>query len=124
MIQQIENLPGNMVGFRASGEVKEDDFKNVVIPQVGKLVEQTGKLNYMLVLDTDIKEFTAGAWLQDALLGIQHLTKWNRAAIVSDDEGVIKFTDMFSAIMIGEFRGFHKNELEKAINWVSEQSEA
>lgn len=38
----------------------------------------------MLVLDTSIKDFTAGAWFKDAIMGIKHLTKWNRAAIVSD----------------------------------------
>ena len=124
MIQQIQNLPANMVGFKASGEVTEDDFKNVVLPQVEQLLKQNDKLNYMLVLDTEIKNFTAGAWLQDALLGLKHLTKWNRAAIVSDNESVIKFTEVFSKMMIGEFKGFKKSELDQAIHWTSEKVDA
>jgi len=124
MIQQINNLPANMVGFRASGEVTEEDFKNVVIPQVGKLVEKTGKLNYMLVLDTPIKEFTAGAWMQDAWLGIKNLTKWHKAAIITDSESVKTFTDVFSKFMIGEFRAFEKSQQDQAVAWVSSETGA
>ena len=120
MITQINDLPTNMVGFRASGEVTKEDFEPV-LKQVEELVERTDKLNYLLVLDTSPKDFMAGAWLQDGLLGIKNLTKWNRAAIVSDSEEVIQFTDVFSKLMPGEFRGFHKNELQTAIDWTSEK---
>ncbi len=121
MITPIANLPPNMVGFRASGQVTKDDFKPV-IQQVEALVEKTDKLNYLLVLDTSPKDFTAGAWLEDGLLGIKNLTKWNRAAIVTDSEEVIQFTDVFSKLMPGEFRGFHKDELQNAIDWTSEKT--
>ena len=121
MITKINDVPSNMVAFRSSGEVTKDDFDNV-FPEVEALVEKTGKLNYLLQLDNSPSDFTAGAWLQDALLGIKNITKWNRAAIVTDSETVIKFTDAFSKVMPGEFRGFPKEELEHAIDWVSEKT--
>lgn len=122
MIEKIKDLPANMVGFRSTGEVTKDDF-DLVISEVGKIVETTGKLNYLLFLDNSPADFTAGAWLQDAFLGIKHLTKWNRAAIVSDSDAVIKFTDVFSLLMPGEFKGFHKKDYREAINWTSEKIE-
>jgi hypothetical protein len=121
MIGKIKNIPENVAGFRATGEVTKDDYTNVVIPQVSQLVENTGQINFLLYLDTDVSNFTAGAWLHDAMLGIKHLTKWNRAAIVSDSEGVIKFTDAFSLAAPGEFKGFKKAEYDRAVQWVSEQ---
>lgn len=121
MIQQINDVPENMVAFRASGEVTKDDF-DTVFPRVEELVKRTGKLNYLLQLDTSPSEFTAGAWLQDALLGIKNITKWNRAAIVSDSDAVIAFTDAFSKVMPGEFRGFPKDEFAHAVDWVSEKT--
>ncbi len=120
MIQQINDLPENMVGFKASGEVTKDDFEPVMVA-VENAVKKNGKLNYLLVLENAPSDFTAGAWLQDALLGIKNLTKWNRAAIVTDSETVIIFTNAFSKIMPGEFRGFHKKELQQAIDWTSEK---
>lgn len=122
MIEQIHNLPSNMVGFRSSGEVTKDDFE-IVHKEVEKLVEKTDKLNYLLYLEDSPKHFTVGAWLQDALLGIKNLTKWNRAAIISDSETVDKFTAVFSKVMPGEFKVFQKNDLERAIDWTSEKIE-
>lgn len=122
MIEQIKDLPKNMVGFRSSGEVKKEDF-DLVIEAVKKLVDKTGKLNYLLFLDNSPADFTLGAWIQDAFLGIKNITKWNRAAIVSDSETVIKFTDVFSVLMPGEFKGFPKNDYQQAIDWTSEKIE-
>ncbi|KGO91946.1 SpoIIAA family protein [Flavobacterium subsaxonicum] len=122
MIVQIPNVPDTMVGFRADGEVTKEDFE-IVKKRVEELVEKTGKLNYLLFLDNSPKDFTLGAWIQDALLGINNIAKWNRAAIVSDSESVIKFTDLFSKVMPGEFKGYPKAEYEQAVNWVSERTD-
>jgi len=121
MIEQIKDLPKNMVGFRSSGDVTKDDF-DIVKTEVEKLVDRTGKLNYLLFLDNTPADFTAGAWLQDALLGIKNLLDWNRAAIVSDSETVIGFTNVFSKVIPGEFRGFHKDEYQHAVDWTSEKT--
>lgn len=120
MITEIKNMPNNVAGFRATGEITSDDYKNVVIPRINELVKEQGKINFLFLIDTDLKDFTAGAWLQDALLGLNHLLKWNRAAIVTDNEGAIKFTDAFSLVVPGEFKGFRKEELEIAILWTAE----
>jgi hypothetical protein len=119
MITEIKNLPSNMVGFTASGEITEDDFNNVVLPRVKQTVESNNEINYMLVLDTSIKNFTAGAWMKDAAMGFKHLFKWNRAAIVTDVEAIATFNVGFSAIMPGEFKTFKHAEEQQAIDWVS-----
>lgn len=121
MITQINGLPTNIVGFRATGKVTKEDF-DPVTSAVEQLVERTGQLNYLLVLDTSPKDFTADAWLQDGLLGIKNLTKWNRAAIVTDSDQIIQFTEVFSKLMPGEFKGFHKDELQTAIDWTAEKN--
>jgi len=123
MITQIEKLPLNMVGFRASGKITELDFSETVMPKVKELIKKTDKLNYMLVLDTSIKNFTAGAWFKDSIMGVKHLTKWNRAAIVSDIGAIRTFTEIFSILMPGEFKGFEHKDEQKAIDWVSGKSD-
>ena len=120
MIQQIHNLPDNMVGFRSSGEVTKEDFE-IVHEKVAKLVEKTDKLNYLLYLEDSPAGFTVGAWMSDAILGIKNITKWNRAAIISDSETIDKITAVFSKVMPGEFKVFQKNDLERAIDWTSEK---
>jgi hypothetical protein len=122
MITQITDVPNNMVAFRADGEVTKEDFE-VVKKRVAELVEATDKLNYLLYLDNTPADFTFGAWAQDALLGVKNIANWNRAAIISDSDAVKKFTDLFSKIIPGEFRGYTKAEYDRAVEWVSEQTE-
>lgn len=54
MITRIKELPDNMVGFFASDEVSAKDFIDVVMPEVEKFIEEKDKLNYMLVIETDL----------------------------------------------------------------------
>ncbi|RZJ24295.1 MAG: STAS/SEC14 domain-containing protein [Flavobacterium sp.] len=119
MVEILKDIPNNVAGFRASGAVKQDDYVNVVIPFTEEKLRQTGEINFLLLIDTDLSNFTFGAWLNDALLGIKHLTKWRKAAIITDNEVAIKFTDGFSVVAPGEFKGFLRSNYEAAVRWVS-----
>lgn len=118
MLQSITTAPRNIAAFEASGDITKEDFDRV-IKIVDEKIEQEGELNYLLKLDTPLRNFTFAAWMNDAWLGIKNITKWNRCAIVTDKESVQKFTDMFSKIMIGEFRGYDQEEYDKAEHWVA-----
>lgn len=121
MIQQLKDTPNTMVGFRAIHEVKKEDFDKIVLPAVDELVKRIDKLNYLLVLDTPLKNFTIGAWMKDAMLGLNNLNKWNRAAVVSDSVDIKNVTALFSKVVPGEFRAYGHHELDTAIRWVGEQ---
>lgn len=122
MIEILPSMPNNMVGFRATGEVTQDNFLNIVDPVVRELVARTGELNYLMIIETPLKHWTMGAWLQDALLGIMEISKWNRVAIVSGSEFLNKFTDVFSIFVPGTFRGFPAEQFSEAVSWVSSGS--
>lgn len=47
MIGVLPDLPPNVAGFRASGEVTKDDFEKVIFPEVKKHREQTGLPLYL-----------------------------------------------------------------------------
>ncbi|GEN77639.1 SpoIIAA family protein [Chryseobacterium hagamense] len=123
MITIISEAPENVAAFSATGDVTREDFENFVLPHVQKKVNEYNELNYLLYLDTDLDKFTMGAWLQDAILGLKNLTQWNRAAIVTDKEGVQNFTDIFSVVMPGEFKSFPKGNLYNALYWCKNGNE-
>lgn len=123
MITIIPEAPENVAAFSATGDVTKEDFENLVLPHVQRKVNEHNELNYLLYLDTDLNKFTMGAWLQDALLGLKNLSMWNRAAIVTDKEGVQNFTDIFSVVMPGEFKSFPKGNLYNALYWCKNGNE-
>lgn len=123
MITIISEAPENVAAFSATGDVTKEDFQNLVLPHVQRKVDEYNELNYLLYLDTDLDKFTMGAWLEDAFLGLKNLTLWNRAAIVTDKEGVQNFTDIFSVVMPGEFKSFPKGNLYNALYWCKNGNE-
>lgn len=112
-------MPQNLVAFKATGEVTKDDYKNVVFPSIKELLKHTDKLNYLMIIDTPLKNFTAGAWWDDMLLGLKEITKWHRVAILTHSHAINNFTDAFSVIVPGEFKGFMLEQYNEAVKWAS-----
>ena len=101
MIESIPGLSAGVIGFRASGEITKKDYDQVVFPIVSKHLQAGKELNYVFMVDTSLKDFSPGAWIQDIWLGVKDLFKWNRVAIVSDSERIRSFTDKAGHLIPG-----------------------
>ncbi len=119
MVSIITDLPSHVVGIRAAGIITHADFETVLKPALEDLQRRTGKLNYLLLLETPVSNFTAGAWIDDIVVGLKHFTHWNRIAVVTDEKFVEKFSNAFDFIVPGKSKGFTLSELAKAKEWVS-----
>lgn len=118
MINIIHKSPDNVAAFKAKGKVTKADF-DIVFERVNDVIDKYGQLNYLLNLKTDVSNFTSGAWLSDMFLGIKHLTKWNRCAIISDSKSIDQLTKLMDKFTIGEFRVFKHENLSEAMVWTS-----
>ena len=119
MIEKMNGLAENVIGFRASGKVTKADYETVLMPAVNDHEKKFPKLNFLLWLDTDVSNYTMGAWVDDILLGFQHLTHWHKVAIVSHSSAISKITDVFGHLVPGTYRGFKTEELEAARQWLA-----
>jgi hypothetical protein len=120
MVQTINDLPPHVIGFCATGKVTKEDYEKVLMPDVDKQSKLFKKINFLLLIDTDISNYTFGAWVDDALVGLKHLTHWHKVAIVSHYDSIKKITDIFGHLVPGEYKGFKTEELEEAKKWVAE----
>lgn len=119
MLQFIKDLPDDVIGIRATGEVNKDDYERVLIPRMEEMSKRQGEINYLLVLETDVQNFSAAAWWQDFRLGLKNFGKWKKVAIVTDQKSVEWLTDVAKHFIPGESRGYKLSELNEAIEWVS-----
>ncbi|HET9053076.1 MAG TPA: STAS/SEC14 domain-containing protein, partial [Cyclobacteriaceae bacterium] len=101
-----------------SGKITKEEFDKIVLPPVAELIQRTDNLNYLLVLDTPLRNFTVDAWMKDALLTLHNLNKWNRVALVSDSENLRLVSHLFNSIPRGECKGFTPDQTDAAIAWV------
>ncbi|MCX2574196.1 SpoIIAA family protein [Pedobacter sandarakinus] len=119
MLTEITGLPDYIFGVRATGEVTSNDLKDVLLPGLSRTADRFGEIRYLLVLETEVKNFTAGAWIQDAKAGLKNFTKWKKIAVVSQEKGVEWFTDVFTIATPGQSKGFKPEELEQAKAWLA-----
>lgn len=118
MFIEISGLPSFVFGVTATGEITHVDIEGILLPGLERLVENNNEIYYLLVLNTDVDNITAESWVQDFQLGIKNFTKWKKIAVVTDQSGVEKFTDIFSLGVPGNSRGFKMSELEEAKTWI------
>jgi SpoIIAA-like len=120
MIEVIHGLPSYVTAFRATGIVTREHYLIIINPLVKSVVTAFGKVNYMLVLNTSIRNYTTGAWIEDALLGIRYFNKWKKIAIVTEKDEVKKFTDTFGKLIPPQTKGFKLEDLSIAKQWISD----
>ena len=120
MVEQIPDLPSNVLGVTAKGKVTADDYESVIIPAVEALFSREGKVRFLYHLGEAFSGFEAAAVWDDAKLGLKHLKGWERMAVISDIEWVRMGLKVFGLVIPGHVRVFHNSELEEAKRWVTE----
>ena len=121
MLQFMNEMPSHVIGIHAVGDVSKNDYEKVLIPRIEELAARQHEINYLLVLDTDVGNFSAAAWWEDFQLALKHFSQWNRVAIVTGQKGVEWFADVSRFFIPGKVKGFELSELEEAKKWVSEK---
>ena len=120
MVEQIPDLPDNVLGFTAKGTVTSDDYESVIIPAVEALFSRQSKVRFLYHLGEAFSGFEAGAMWDDTKLGLKHLGGWEKMAVVSDIEWVRAAVKVFGLAIPGQVRVFHNRELAQATRWVTE----
>jgi hypothetical protein len=119
MIQPINDLPPHVVGIHAFADVTDIAYKNTLIPLFDEQVMRNGKINFLLVLETDILNFAAGLWCGNVAMGLKYFFKWSKVAIVTDQKKVLGYSHLFKYIIPGKFKRFKLDQIAEGIKWVS-----
>jgi hypothetical protein len=120
MIKVMRDLPKNVLGVLASGEITGADYDTILKPAVEAKIKTYSKVRMLYHIGKDFSGFELGAIWEDAKLGIQHLSAWERLAVVSDHETVNSFLRFFGHLISGEIRIYKDAELENAKEWIAE----
>ena len=120
MIERIQGLPEKVLGFTAKGEVTGADYESVIIPAVEQMLAQHAKIRLLYHLGPEFKGFDARAMWDDAKIGLQHLTAWERVAVVTDVGWIQAAMKAFGFVMPSNVRIFGNQELVEARQWLCE----
>ena len=120
MLKLIEGLPVNVLGVTAEGKITGEDYENVLIPLIEEKLKANKTINMLYHLGNTFDGFSLGAMLDDAKIGIKHLSVWDKIAIVSDHEMINAMIRFFGHLIPCELRIFKNAEIEDARKWIIE----
>jgi hypothetical protein len=121
ILTKLQSMPAHVAAFKATGEVTKEDYEKVLVPEIERVDKQHGHIHFMMEMETPAKNFSLGAWLQNAIEGLKQYKGWKKVAIVTDEKGIEKFTNLFSSIIPGKSKGFTLSQIDEAKKWVASE---
>src|SRR3954449_3695068 len=120
MLRHMTDMPAGTLGFEAVGEVEDDDWEDVVEPELRSEIAAGHDLRVLYVFgpaggDLDGDVLSAGAEFR-----ARHATSFERVAIVSDEDWTRPALRMLSFVMPGGTRAFRVRELADAKAWLAD----
>lgn len=120
MIELIPGLPDDVVGFVAKGEVTARDYTEVLDPALRAALSRHDRIRVMYVLGPEFTGYSGGGMWEDAKVGTEHFSRWERIAVVTDTDWVRHSVHAFAWMMPARIRVFPVAEQDAAAVWVSE----
>ena len=117
MIKELTDMPAGVIGFEASGKLRAEDYRDVILPALER-ASASGEVRFVIVIP-EFRGMSGGALWQDLKMGMEHLRAWKRIALVTDIEWMNLMTTLFGWMTPGEVRHFPLAQREEAIAWAA-----
>lgn len=119
MIEHLKTFPDNVVAFVCHGHVTKADYDTVLVPAVETALKRQDKIRLYYETAPDFAGINPGAMWEDFRVGVEHLTRWDRFAVVTDVEWIKQTVQFFSFLMPGWLKTFPTSEAAQARAWIS-----
>jgi SpoIIAA-like len=121
MLKPLAGLPQGVIGFEANGELQASNYTDVLLPAVDRALASGDDVRIVLVFER-FDGISGGAMWQDLKMGVEHLTRWKRIALVTDIDWMTHLTSLFGWMTASEMRHFSLAERAQAIAWAAEST--
>ena len=114
MLELIDGLPGNVVGIAVSGRLTMQDCQDVLVPAIEKSLKRHEKIRLYYELNS---RFPGAAW-DELDLGLEHATRCERVAIVTDIGWVRLTVKALRFLIPSEIRVFPTVQADEGRAWI------
>jgi hypothetical protein len=122
MVERVADLPEDVLGFRATGTITRDEYRELMEPIYATL-ERGEKLNIYFELADAFHGLDLGALWEDmkaaGSVGLKHRSSWQRMAVVTDKDWIRHAAAAAGWLAPGELRLFAPDETAAAKAWVA-----
>jgi hypothetical protein len=118
MIEVLKNFPNNVVAIFCEGQVTREDYEGVFVPAILKALKLHDKIRLLYHISANFTGYDPGAIWEDLKIGVEHPTRWERAAVVTDVDWIVQTMYIFSFLMPCPTKVFPPSELAQAHAWI------
>jgi hypothetical protein len=115
MIKVLTGLPDGVIGFETEGEVRAEDYRDVLIPAVEKAATPLRAVVVIPKWDG----MSGGALWEDMKLGLHTVRDLKRLALVTDIEWMGHALSLFGWLTPGEMNRFALADRDAAATWAA-----
>lgn len=123
MVELLNDFPPYVAAYKATGQVSKEEYENVVMEKINQVAAQYGKINFLVLMATDVSDYSFGSLVDYVKMTFGHFKDWNRLAVVSDAQWVNKVYESLGGLVYGEVKSFKINEYDEARQWISQPIE-
>ena len=117
MIKELDGMPAGVIGFEATGMLRAEDYRDVVLPALERAAA-AGEVRFVVVIP-EFRGMSGGAVWQDLRVGVEHFRAWKRIALVTDIDWMTQMTALFGWMTPGQVRTFRLAQRDEAIAWAA-----
>ena len=101
----------------ASDEITADDYTEVLIPNMQKLIDTQGCIRCVLIFDETFTSFTFGAMIEDGLFGMKNISDFKKISIVGLHNWMQEIVKAAEFIAPNVLKDFQPDQIDEAIAW-------
>lgn len=118
MIKILDKSHDDILAVEAFGKLTHEDYEEVWIPALEKLINEYGKISVLLYMDENFKGWETQAIIDDTKYGFKRSKFFKKIALVGGSSYVNAGVKLFSLFLKFEIECFDADELEEALEWL------
>jgi hypothetical protein len=120
MIEHVANgFPDRVLAFVCKGRVTKADYDAVLVPAVMSALKKHDTIRLYYETAAEFDGIEPGAIWEDFRIGMAHLTRWERVAVVTDVDWITQTMRLFgSFLMPGTMKLFSASASAQARAWI------
>jgi len=118
MIEILKNFPDNVIALSCKGQVTKEDYDGILVPAILEALKRHNKIRLLYKTSTDFTGYDPGAIWEDLKIGVEHPTRWERVAVVTDVDWIVQMMRLFGFLMPCPAKLFPPSEIAQAHAWI------
>jgi hypothetical protein len=118
MLKVMHDLPPDVLGIEASGEVTHLDYRSVLIPEAEARLAR-GPIRMLFVAGPGFNSYALDAMWDDAAFGMKHWRDFIRIAVVTDNRWMRASVTLVAPLIPAQVRLFGFSQRDAAKSWIT-----